>query len=212
MLSEFIVGLHQNPNQAEQSSVASIDPAHIRSYLSLAKKFKPRLTPEAGALLRTYYKQLRSRDKSMMTSSYNVTVRQLEAMIRIAEAYARLHLDLKVREEHVQEAYHLLNCSILKVEKAQLELEPEGEGMARHFETMSIQQTGRELADETRAARKITLSHEEYNELKLATLGFFKELAFRRTDGSIEEEYDASQDSIVSYLLSTHFEGRRMNS
>ena len=50
-------------------------------------------------------------------SSTRVTVRQLESMIRLSEAYARLGLETEITEKHVREAHRLLSCSIIKLEK-----------------------------------------------------------------------------------------------
>jgi DNA replication licensing factor MCM6 len=44
-------------------------------------------------------------------------------MIRLSEAYARLELSLKIEPKHVKEAYRLLSCSILKLEKPNIELQ-----------------------------------------------------------------------------------------
>lgn len=43
-------------------------------------------------------------------------------MIRLSEAYARLELSLSIEPKHVKEAYRLLSCSILKLEKPNVEL------------------------------------------------------------------------------------------
>jgi len=65
--------------------------------MKLAKKIKPRLTHEAALNLRKFYQQLRQNDKITQNSSYRVTVRQLESMIRLSEAIARLYMDLEIR-------------------------------------------------------------------------------------------------------------------
>ena len=49
------------------------------------------------------------------TGSYRVTVRQLEAMIRLGEARARVDLSEKITKRHIQEARRLLKESIMHV-------------------------------------------------------------------------------------------------
>ncbi len=61
----------------------------LKLYISLARKLKPQLTEESAKLLRTFYIEIRNKDKNN-NNSYRVTVRQLESMIRLSEAYARL--------------------------------------------------------------------------------------------------------------------------
>ena len=62
------------------------------------------------------YKHLRQRDTGGgFKSSWRITVRQLESMIRLSEAMARMACNDKVEKKHVQEAYRLLNKSIIRV-------------------------------------------------------------------------------------------------
>ena len=62
------------------------------------------------------YKHLRQRDTGGgFKSSWRITVRQLESMIRLSEAMARMACNDKVETKHVQEAYRLLNKSIIRV-------------------------------------------------------------------------------------------------
>ena len=90
-LSQFIINMHRNK---ERAVVTRYEQKHIKLYMSVAKKLKPMMTGEGAELLRKYYKELREKDKNLsQMSSYRVTVRQLESMIRISEAFARLHLD-----------------------------------------------------------------------------------------------------------------------
>jgi len=56
-------------------------------------------------------------------TSYRITVRQLESMIRLSEALARLYCDTKIRPEYVNEAVQLLHKSIIHVETSDVVLE-----------------------------------------------------------------------------------------
>lgn len=57
--------------------------------------------------------------------SYRITVRQLEAVIRLSEALARLHLDEEVTVAYVREAARLLRKSIIFIESEDITLEQE---------------------------------------------------------------------------------------
>lgn len=62
------------------------------------------------------YRKLRQSDASSLSkSSYRITVRQLESMIRLSEALARLHCDDEIKPEYVVEACRLLRKSIVQV-------------------------------------------------------------------------------------------------
>ena len=52
-------------------------------------------------------------------------MRQLESMIRLSEATARLHCKEEVRPRHVKEAFRLLNKSIIRVETPDINFEEE---------------------------------------------------------------------------------------
>lgn len=92
------------------------------------------MTQKAAYLLRRAYVTLRQGDMDGQ-SNYRITVRQLESLVRLSEALARVNLSLEIDESHVAEATRLLSCSILKVHKAdyivdtdQSEIENNGSG------------------------------------------------------------------------------------
>lgn len=70
------------------------------------------------------YKHLRQRDSGgSAKSSWRITVRQLESMLRLSEAFARLYCCKEVTVKHVKEAYGLLNKSIIRVDQPDVDLE-----------------------------------------------------------------------------------------
>jgi DNA replication licensing factor MCM6 len=57
----------------------------------------PKISKDAKRVVVSCYKKLRQADAvGQSSSSYRITVRQLESMIRLSEALARLHLDEEV--------------------------------------------------------------------------------------------------------------------
>lgn len=86
------------------------------------------LTPEAKQLLVESYVALRRGDTTPGSRvAYRMTVRQLEALIRLSEAIARSHLDNQVQTRHVRLAVRLLKTSIIRSEiKQQLFLPEKG--------------------------------------------------------------------------------------
>ena len=119
-IAKHIVKLHRD--------ATSVDPEYsteqIQRYIKFARTLKPKITPESAKLLVEMYLRLRQSDGSGVgKSSYRITVRQLESLIRLSEALARLHLDEEVRERYVREAYNLLQKSIIHVQSEDIQLE-----------------------------------------------------------------------------------------
>jgi len=77
-------------------------------------------------------------------SSWRITVRQLESMIRLSEAMARMSCSAEVQPRHVQEAFRLLNKSIIRVETPDVDLDDENleEGVASGANDMDIDNGG----------------------------------------------------------------------
>ncbi|GAM28591.1 hypothetical protein SAMD00019534_117670 [Acytostelium subglobosum LB1] len=128
MIAQHIVAVHQKKEGIERDF--SLD--DIKNYIAYAKTYNPVITPEAAELFEEYYKKLRN-DVSLSGAggaAYRITVRQLESMIRLSEAYARLMLSDKVLPKHVHEAARLLKKSVVHVRSEDVDLEmPDGELM-----------------------------------------------------------------------------------
>ena len=61
------------------------------------------------------YKHLRQRDTGgSAKSSWRITVRQLESMLRLSESFAGLHCSEEVIAKHIKEADRLRNKSIIR--------------------------------------------------------------------------------------------------
>ena len=113
-IARHIVDIHQNKFQPIEIAFSS---ESIQRYIKFARSIKPMITEEACKVLVDSYKVLRFNDASgVAKSSYRITVRQLESMIRLSEALARLHCNEFVMPEHVREAARLLEKSIIHVE------------------------------------------------------------------------------------------------
>ncbi|ODV82183.1 DNA replication licensing factor MCM6 [Suhomyces tanzawaensis NRRL Y-17324] len=109
---------------------ASINPPYsteeLSRYIRYAKTFKPKMTKEARDFLVTRYKELREDDsQGLGRSSYRITVRQLESMIRLAEAIAKANCVEEITPSFIAEAYDLLRQSIIRVEMDDVEIDEE---------------------------------------------------------------------------------------
>ncbi|XP_045154849.1 DNA replication licensing factor MCM6 [Echinops telfairi] len=124
-IARRIVDLHSRIEDSV-ARVYSLD--DIRRYLLFARQFKPKISKESEDFIVEQYKRLRQRDGSGVTkSAWRITVRQLESMIRLSEAMARMHCCDEVQPKHVKEAFRLLNKSIIRVETPDVNLDQEEE-------------------------------------------------------------------------------------
>lgn len=113
-LASHIVDLHMLRDEAIDPPFSS---EQLFKYIRYAKTFKPKMSKEARDFLVNKYKELRSDDaQGLGRSSYRITVRQLESMIRLSEAIARANCTEEITPTFVSEAYDLLRLSIIRVE------------------------------------------------------------------------------------------------
>jgi DNA replication licensing factor MCM6 len=100
----------------------------MRRYIKFARTLHPKITPEAQRVMVDCYRKLRQGDTlGRSRSAYRITVRQLESMIRLSEALARLHCADEITPAFVREAYRLLKTSIIQVETSDVEVEDDGD-------------------------------------------------------------------------------------
>ena len=102
-IASHILEIHRDIEHAAQS-VIEID--LFRKYLAYAKQIEPKLTPEAIDILRKYYLQMRNVDSEGMITA---TPRQLEGLVRLATARARLLLKDNVDAADAERAIYLVS-------------------------------------------------------------------------------------------------------
>jgi DNA replication licensing factor MCM6 len=97
----------------------------MQRYIRFARTIHPKITVESQRVLVDCYRKLRQGDISLGRSraAYRITVRQLESMIRLSEALARLHCDEEIQPAYVREAFRLLKTSIIQVETNDVDVE-----------------------------------------------------------------------------------------
>ena len=107
----------------------------LKKYISYAKRTHPTLSPEAKEyiteqwnLLRRYYEK---HDCNMP-----VTVRQLETLLRLSAARAKLRLVNEVSEEDAVEAFRLLWISVFNKEPSVETLHAGADGVAPEMEVV----------------------------------------------------------------------------
>jgi replicative DNA helicase Mcm len=102
-LASFILKVHQNLNISEPP----VETELLRKYVAYVRQnVFPVLTDSAIEELKKYYLQMRS---SGNTKSVPISARQLEGLIRLAEAHARLRLSDKITRTDAKQSISLVH-------------------------------------------------------------------------------------------------------
>jgi len=122
-IASHIVNLHLESSLNSEEFKPFIDQKSLQLYLRFARHFKPKFTKEAAVILKEEFISLRQGEIGSKKSAYRITIRQLESLIRLSEALAKVHLDENILPIYVKEASRLLKQSILEVDMPDVELD-----------------------------------------------------------------------------------------
>jgi len=110
-LAQHILKIHQ-----EDSVTYEIEPDLLRKYVAYARKnVNPKLSAEANKVLENFYVSMRSSSADDENTPVPITARQLEAIIRLAEASAKIKLKEYVDVEDAEKAVKLQTICLNKV-------------------------------------------------------------------------------------------------
>jgi len=94
-------------------SKVALPPQILKVYIGFAKRHvEPKMTPAAAAVLQEFYLSLRQNYKTADTTP--ITTRQLESLIRLAEARAKLELSTVISAEHAKDVVELMKQSLFQ--------------------------------------------------------------------------------------------------
>jgi len=111
-MSEHILDIHRT---GATPAEPPISPDLLRKYVSYAKNVKPVLTAEALERIKDFYLAMRSASEKTEETPIAITARQLESLVRLAEARARIALRKEVLVEDAETAIAIMNRSLKEV-------------------------------------------------------------------------------------------------
>jgi len=162
-IARRIIDLH---TKLQESVERVYSEQQISRYLGFARMFKPKVSHESQELLVQQYKHLRQRDTGgSAKSSWRITVRQLESMLRLSEAFARLHCSEEVTAKHVKEAYRLLNKSIIRVDQPDVNLDEDDEPVPDQAEDAMETDEPEQQENQESNKKNLKLSYEQYKKM-----------------------------------------------
>lgn len=200
-IAEHIVNVHKLQESVLEPIYSQED---LQRYIKYARNFLPVISPAARQVMVDSYRRLREHDVSSNGKNniaYRITVRQLESMIRLSEALARLDLDEMVRPGHVREAFRLLQQSIIHVDTEEVQLNefdkplPElpDHQVSAHKSTLSPQSEPEHVPS---TAQPTSLSFTEFAIIEKAIACYI------RDSEGVDTQSGIQQGKIVSWYLS----------
>lgn len=119
-LAKHVISVHMNAGkESEDEQQGEFSLEIVKKYIHYCRtRFGPRLSAEAGETLKKRYVLMRTgshqHEKEVEhKSAIPITVRQLEAVIRMSEALAKMQLQPFATQSHVDEALRLFQVSTL---------------------------------------------------------------------------------------------------
>jgi len=110
-MTEHILDLHRTGAAPTESPIS---PLLLRKYISYAKNIKPVLTEEALQRLKDFYLEMRSASDTEGTP-IAITARQLESLVRVTEARARVAFRKDILAEDAEAAITIMKRSLAEV-------------------------------------------------------------------------------------------------
>lgn len=155
-VAQHIANMHRYGENPDPEQVTQLE---LQQYIALARQTHPKITQTARVRLTKRYKQMRQEQ------GRGVTVRQLESLLRLSEAVARVHLSDFVTPEYVDNAFALVNSTRTKMTEREIALD---EGIPGAEEEAAPDAEGApdaNVAAAGHAPRKMKLTYSEYQRI-----------------------------------------------
>lgn len=153
-LAKHIIAVHQGRASDAKAMSQVIETERLKKYIAYARAHcQPRLSEGAAKMLKDEYVRIRKsikKQRSLKKGSDDltpeaipITVRQLEAIVRLSESLARMELQPVANEEHVRKAIRLFKVSTFQAATlGYLEGQNGAEGF--HTEVMRVEKVLRQ--------------------------------------------------------------------
>ncbi len=112
-MAEHILGLHR---AAGTPATAPVSTDLLRKYISYSKRISPVITDEVVNSFKSFYVKMRTASlEGGEASAISITARQLESLVRLSEARAKVHLREEVTVEDAEAVIALMQRSLEQV-------------------------------------------------------------------------------------------------
>ena len=185
-MAAHVVSLHMG-NTIALEEQGEIEINDLRKYIAFARsKCAPKLQEESMVLLQNHYVADR---RKQANGAFPITVRQLEAVIRISESLAKMSLSPIVTTAHVEEAHRLFEVSTLNASSAGLS--GSGVTIPREMAELVIkieEAIRRKVAigtkiQKARLEQELLTMFSDYRSVEMAMVNMIKRDEFQQRDG-----------------------------
>jgi DNA replication licensing factor MCM5 len=185
-MASHVVNLHMG-NTISLEDQGEIEINDLRKYIAFARsKCVPKLQEDSMKLLQNYYVADR---KKQANGAFPITVRQLEAIIRISESLAKMSLSSIVTTAHVEEAHRLFEVSTLNASSAGLSAS--GVSVPREMVDLVIrieEAIRRKVAigtkiQKARLEQELLTMFSDYRSVEMALVNMIKKEELQQRDG-----------------------------
>lgn len=112
MIADHILGLHMQQEPAAPPISLSL----LRKYIAYSKRIRPAMPREVAERLKDFYLRMRKASaEGGEATAISIATRQLESLVRLAEARARVHLRAEVTVEDAEAVIALMRHSLEQV-------------------------------------------------------------------------------------------------
>ncbi len=116
LTASFILSLHQNPEKAQSEIPTTL----LKKYFAYVRqKMHPKMTDQAVEELKEYYISMRNSGANAEggIKSIPITARQLEGLVRLSEASAKIRLSKTVTKKDAQKAIEMIDYCLNQIAK-----------------------------------------------------------------------------------------------
>ncbi|CDO66333.1 DNA replication licensing factor MCM6 [Plasmodium reichenowi] len=201
-IANHLVSMHcgEEAEKHLRANAGKLDSVKLEIYLELSKRVKPLLTDEAKYKLIHYYVSFRNIEYSPGAQrSMRMTVRQLESLIRLSEAVAKLKFSHFVDVKHVEIACSIFKASMKKISnEKEINLDEEFDKVNNSLMGNKVNKLDQETENTEQNKKITTIKASEYQYISAIIFEIIKEFEFNNNNESI------TQDQLIETYLQVY--------
>jgi len=174
----------------------NVKSSDLQEYIKVAKTLKPKLSAHATKTLAESYTALRQQDVTPGGQRHTrATVRQLESLVRLSEATARLHLSDEVLPKHVHLAFDLFQNSLTKLAKGTIDFVPEEAAAAEGAE-------GQENGEDCTKNQVLSIDETVFERIAVSVIKHLEELRHEKVSQNDFSQTEIIDDKLADWIVS----------